>query len=349
MFTVVGIIILVAGLAGIVYALVRYFAAEDHYVSGRQIPRPKFRTDYLIYGVIVFFVGLTIAACTTQVPAGSRGVAVMWGGQVEDRQVSEGLAFKLPFIENIIFVDVRVQAHEFKGIDAASKEMQTVKLTGNVNWKFDPAYVNKIYQGIGASKDFVDKILDKSLQDFLKEVTPRYSITDILPKRSEIRAEAVKVLSESLRRYNIIIDDIYIADIQFSAEYMAAIEKQQVAERQVTTERNILEQFKIQAEQTNTKAVGAANANATTAEGQKRAAITQAEGERQAMMTKAEGEAQAILTVANAQAKANETVNKTLTDQIIRYALTQKLGDDIKVVILPSGQNFILGPEVLGK
>jgi len=331
MFGLIGVILIVAGLVGIVLPIALHYLEEPR---GRK----KIRSGFILLGVCVFIGGLLAVAGTAEVPAGSRGVGIIFGGQVSNRQIPEGLAFKIPFVENVIAVDVRVQAHEFSSIDAASKEMQSVKLWGNVNWKFDPQYVPWIYQNIGASKDFVDKILDKSLQDFLKEVSPRYAIMDTLQKRSEIRSETVRILSESLVRYHIIIEDIYIADIQFSPEYMAAIEKQQVAERQITTERNILEQKKIQAEQLNTQAIGEANANATRAEGEKRAAIT-----------RADGEGQAILTVANAQAKANKTVNETLTQEIINYTAVQKLAPDIKVIILPAGQNFILPEALIGK
>ncbi|MFY9458112.1 MAG: hypothetical protein WAP23_04310, partial [Candidatus Spechtbacterales bacterium] len=103
------------------------------------------------------------------------------------------------------------------------------------------------------------------------------------------------------------------------------------------TAENDLRRIEVEARQAKQSAEGRAFANVAEAEGQKRAAVL-----------RAEGEAQALLTVAKAQAQANETVNKTLTDNVIRYSLVQKLGDDIKVVVLPSGQQFILGPEVLG-
>lgn len=336
-------IILAAGIAWLILYLVRYFNAKE---NKKEVKCSKFQVGASVF---LFILGLFLLISTATIPAGHRGVPIWLGGKVEERVIGEGLTIITPFFESVVNVDVRVQAHEFKSIDAASKEMQTVKLTGNVNWHFDPAYVNWIYQNIGASTEFVDKILDKSLQDFLKEVTPTYPISSILDKRSEIRSNAVRVLSENLGRYHIIINDIYIADIQFSVEYLAAIEKQQVAQRQILTEQNILEQIKIKAEQANAQAIGEANANATKAEGQKRAAILTAEGSAQSAIIQAEGNAKAITTVADAQAKANEVVNKTLTEQIIQYALVQKIGDDIKVVILPSGQQFILGPEVLGK
>src|SRR5713101_4596601 len=67
------------------------------------------------------------------VPAGSRGV-VLWWGSVENRIMDEGLHFKVPLTETVMKVDVRVQPHPFREIDASSKEYQIVKMTGMMNF-----------------------------------------------------------------------------------------------------------------------------------------------------------------------------------------------------------------------
>ena len=72
-------------------------------------------------------------------------------------------------------------------------------------------------------------------------------------------------------------------------------------------------------------------------------------GKKRAAITLADGEGQAITIVGNAQAKRNETVNKTLTKEIINYEAVQRLAPDIKVIILPPGQNFILPEALIGK
>ena len=72
-------------------------------------------------------------------------------------------------------------------------------------------------------------------------------------------------------------------------------------------------------------------------------------GQKNSAIQRADGEAQAILTVAKAQADANTLLTKSLTEPLIRYELVRRLGDDVKVIILPTGQQFILGESVLGK
>ena len=116
-------------------------------------------------GIIVALLMLCIILWGTFVivPAGSRGV-VLWLGRVEQRIMNEGLNFKVPLTETVIKVDVRVQPHPFREIDASSKEYQIVKMTGMMNFHIDPAFVNDLYQKVGL--DFADKVIDPAFNDF---------------------------------------------------------------------------------------------------------------------------------------------------------------------------------------
>lgn len=222
------------------------------------------------------------------VPAGHRGV-VLWWGSVEKRVMGEGLNFKVPIAERVIKVDARVQPHPFKEIDAASKEYQIVKLTGMMNFHINPEYVNVLYQKVGL--DFANKVIDPAFNDFVKEVIPNYPITEILPKREEIRKRAMMKLGENLSRYHIIVDDIYISNIRFSPEYEKAIEAKQVAQQQVETQRQILAQREIEAQQ---------------------------------KVATARGEAEAIIVIAQGQAKANEILSRSLSPIIVQYKSIEK-------------------------
>src|SRR2546421_41938 len=217
------------------------------------------------------------------VPAGSRGV-VLWWGSVENRIMNEGLNFKVPMTETVIKVDVRVQPHPFREIDASSKEYQIVKMTGMMNFHIDPAFVNDLYQKVGL--DFADKVIDPAFNDFVKEVVPTYPIGEILPKREEIRQTAMKKLGNNLARYHIVVDDIYFANIRFSPEYEKAIEAKQVAQQQVETQKQILAQREIEAQQ---------------------------------KVATAKGEAESILVVAQEQAKANAVLAHSLTPILVSY------------------------------
>jgi regulator of protease activity HflC (stomatin/prohibitin superfamily) len=247
---------------------------------------PKPRTIGIL--LVLFIIFIFAWSCFVIVPAGHRGV-VLWWGSVEKRIMGEGLNFKVPMAEGVIKVDVKVQPHPFKEIDAASKEYQMVKLTGMMNFHIDPSYVNDLYQKVGL--DFADKVIDPAFNDFVKEVVPIYQITEILPKREEIRKRAMTKLGDNLARYHIIVDDIYFANIRFSPEYERAVEAKQVAQQQVETQRQVLAQREIEAQQ---------------------------------KVATAKGEAESILVVAQGQAKANEALSRSISPILVQYKGIEK-------------------------
>jgi len=251
-----------------------------------ELKGPKPRTIGIL--IILFIIFIFFWGSFAIVPAGHRGV-VLWWGSVEKRIMGEGLNFKVPVAERVIKVDVKVQPHPFKEIDAASKEYQIVKLTGMMNFHIDPSYVNDLYQKVGL--DFANKVIDPAFNDFVKEVVPIYPITEILPKREEIRKRAMMKLGDNLARYHIIVDDIYFANIRFSPEYEKAIEAKQVAQQQVETQRQVLAQREIEAQQ---------------------------------KVATAKGEAESILVVAQGQAKANDALSRSISPILVEYKGIEK-------------------------
>jgi len=247
---------------------------------------PKPRTIGIL--ILLFILLMVLWGTFVIIPAGHRGVCLWWGS-VEKRIMGEGLNFIVPIAERVIKVDVKVQPHPFKEIDASSKEYQMVKMTGMMNFHIDPSYVNDLYQKVGL--DFADKVIDPAFNDFVKEVVPTYPIGEILPKREEIRKRAMIKLGENLARYHIIVDDIYFANIRFSPGYEGAVEAKQVAQQQVETQKQVLAQREIEAQQ---------------------------------KVATAKGEAESILVVAQGQAKANDALSRSITPILVQYKSIEK-------------------------
>jgi regulator of protease activity HflC (stomatin/prohibitin superfamily) len=254
-------------------------------------------------GGLIVLIGLS--GPFVEVPPGNVGVVTNFG-QVQTVTLEPGLHVVTPIYQRVTNVDTRVQPHEFQEIDAASRELQTVKLTGVMNYHIDGQFASDLFQRVGT--DFAGKIIDPAFNDFIKTVVPDYSVNDILAKRDEIRSLAKTQLAANLSQYHIVVDDIYIANIAFSEGFQQAIEAKQVAQQQVQTEQQILAQKQIQAQQ----------------------AVAQAKGEADATVTLAEG-----------QSKANALLSASLTDEILEYQYIQKLTDKIQVMLLPSGNGTI--------
>jgi regulator of protease activity HflC (stomatin/prohibitin superfamily) len=300
-----GLVILVGS---VIFGIFLPLSRGSTTVSGQRIvPPPRVHLLNGILGAtlggVVMIIGF--AGPFVEVPAGNVGVVTNFG-QVQVVTLEPGLHVVVPIYQRVTNVDTRVQPHEFQEIDAASKELQTVKLTGVMNYHIDGQFASDLFQRVGT--DFAAKIIDPAFNDFIKTVVPDYSVNDILAKRDEIRSLAKTQLANNLSQYHIIVDDIYIANIAFSDAFQQAIEAKQVAQQQVQTEQQILAQKQIQAQQ---------------------------------VVAAAKGQADATVTLADGQAKANELLSASLTDQILQYQYIQKLTDKITVMLLPSGNQTI--------
>jgi regulator of protease activity HflC (stomatin/prohibitin superfamily) len=215
-------------------------------------------------GGFVILAAVYLVASINVVPPGHVGVVIQMG-QVQPNTLPPGVYFRPFLVQNVIDFETRVRTHNFNAIDAASREYQSVKLTGTLNFSIDAQRADDLYQQVGL--DFSGRVIDAAFSDTIKEIVPRFSVTEILGKREEIRGLTKEKIGTSLDRYGIRVEDIYLTDISFSPEYTQAIEQKQVAQQLVEREREILNQKKIQAEQSEIQAKGEALAEVARAQG----------------------------------------------------------------------------------
>jgi len=87
------------------------------------------------------------------VPAGNRGVMTTMGKPSEDIY-GEGVHFRIPLIQQLHLMDVRIDKSEGEG-DAASKDLQQVRAKVVVNYHLDPMAAAKAFKEVGQSTEEV--------------------------------------------------------------------------------------------------------------------------------------------------------------------------------------------------
>lgn len=210
----------------------------------------------LIVGLVVGLVLFVIAWPFGTVGAGERGVLLRWGA-VTGQVMGEGLYVRVPIMDRVEIMDVKIQKEEVVAT-AASKDLQTVNSKVALNYHIDPAKVANIYQDIGLQ--YAIRLIDPALQESVKSTTAKYTAEELITKREEVR-DAIKAhLVEKLQPRGILIDDFNIVDFQFSAAFDQAIELKVTAEQSALAAKNKLEQIKFEAEQQIAEARGKAEA-----------------------------------------------------------------------------------------
>ncbi|MBU1091721.1 prohibitin family protein, partial [Patescibacteria group bacterium] len=115
--------------------------------------------------------------------AGERGVLLQFGA-VKDKIFDEGLYIKIPIIQDVVKIDVKIQKDEIPA-SASSKDLQIVTSKIALNYHLDPNSVNKIWQEIG--KNYNTRIIAPSIQEAVKSVTAKFTAEELITKREEVK------------------------------------------------------------------------------------------------------------------------------------------------------------------
>lgn len=235
----------------------------------------KLRNGILI-GAVVLLALIAGTSAVTIVPAGHTGVIVTMG-KVSDRVLSEGMHLKVPFAQQIVMMNNKIQKTEIDS-NGVSKDLQTVSSGVAINYHINKDDSAKIYQSIG--EGYADTVLQPAIQESMKAITAQYTAEELITKRSAVGEEIGATLAEKVQEYGILIDKFNIINFDFSEEFNAAIEQKQVAEQ-----------------------------NKLRAETEKEQKVIEAQADAEQKVIAAKAEADAIRQKAEAEAEANEKIN----------------------------------------
>lgn len=207
--------------------------------------------------VIILAVIIVGAASITVVPAGCKGVLLNMGA-VSDRILDEGMNFKIPFVQSVQIVDVRLKKFESTDNSSASKDLQTIKSTIAVNYRVDSTATDQLYKNLGAN--YETTIISPAISESIKAVTSQYTAEELIVKRAEVSVKMKEFLQEKLNDKFIIVDSFNVVNFDFSEAFNKAIEEKQIAEQNALKSKYDLERIKTEVEQEIAKAQGDAEA-----------------------------------------------------------------------------------------
>lgn len=199
---------------------------------------------FVIVFVLVIFIIIMAQSAVAIVAPGERGILIQLGNI--QGVFDPGFHFKLPFIQNVVMMDVRTQKSEVH-VGAASKDLQSIESVVALNYHVDPAKVDSLYQEIGT--EYVTRIIDPAIQESVKAATAQFTAEELITKRPIVKDDIKNKLIDRLSQSFIEIDDFSIVDFQFSDSFNAAIEAKQTAVQQALKAENDLRRIEIEAKQ----------------------------------------------------------------------------------------------------
>lgn len=226
---------------------------------------PNIKWKRIVIPVVILLLVVVLGAnALAIVDAGHTGVVTTFG-KVNEGVLQEGIHFKIPFIQQVVKIDNRIQKLEVT-TEAFSKDLQSVNTVLAINYRVDTSKSYSIYKNIGAN--YEDVLVTPAVNEVLKAITATYTAEESVTNRQLISDGLVTGLNEKLNDIGLYVTDVNIIDFDFSDAFITAIEEKQVAQQQLLK-----------------------------AETEKKTAITNAEADAEAQKIRAQGEAEANSTI----------------------------------------------------
>lgn len=185
----------------------------------------------VIFSLVCLFVLITLFCSFQTIRSGEVGLRVRFG-KIIDSNLSEGLNLKIPYVEKIVKVNIKVQKVEISTM-AASKDLQDINTVIAVNYRVEGKSASNLYKTVGNS--YEDIILQPAIQECVKSVISKYTAEEVVTSRTEVSSKSLEELQNKVSNYGIVIDSFNIINLTFSEEYSNAIEEKQVAEQKLAT------------------------------------------------------------------------------------------------------------------
>ena len=190
------------------------------------------KSSFIIGGITGLFVLFLILGGFTIIDSGEMGMIFRFGRY--QYSITEGLNFKIPFIDDVTKVSIRDKNFDSK-IEISSKDMQTIVIESTLVFAYDPDKLGDIY------KAYKNKVVE-----IINSVCASYPIEKFVESREEISKKILNTVIEKTSGTGIVVKKFYITNHDFSDEYNKAIENKKVAEQESLTaqyikQKNILE------------------------------------------------------------------------------------------------------------
>ena len=232
---------------------------------GRFPGTNKMKIAAVVVTIIVIIV--ILAESIVIVEAGHRGV-VLYLGAVENKVLGEGVHFIIPFVEQVVQMEVRTQKFQAEAT-AASKDLQEVQTVIALNYRIDPQEANKIFQILGVN--YADRVISPTIQESVKASVAKFNAEELITKRETAKSVIANAIASTLSANDIQSQNVFITDFQFSDAFATQIEQKVVAFQKFLTEQNNLRAVEVVANQTVAQAEGQARSNAARASGESEA------------------------------------------------------------------------------
>ena len=235
------------------------------------------RNTTLVAAIVAGVVILAGLLSVFQVPQWQDAIVLQLGKPVRVIVKQPGLHWRVPFIENVHYVDKRVLNFDAPAQELLTLDQKRIVISAYVRYQIEDPL--RFYQ-VGRTESRAEGQIGSVLVSALRAVIGNVSMTNILtPQRAELMKDITSLLTESAKPYG-----IRIVDVRFKRVDLPAANSDAVYNRMRT--QRAQEARKIRAE-------GEREARELRAEADKQKVVTLAEARKQGEILRGEGDGEA--------------------------------------------------------
>lgn len=160
-------------------------------------------------------------------------------GEIVSVEKEAGLKLKMPFVNNVVKFDDRVQTLDAPSERFLTGEKKNVIVDSYVKWRISDA--EQFYKSTGGNLARTNNRLAQIIKTGLKSEFSKRTIADVVSgERSEIMSNIVKLAKNDISQFGIEIVDVRIKRIDLSQEVSNSVYRRMQAERQRVDRKSVV-------------------------------------------------------------------------------------------------------------
>lgn len=181
-------------------------------------------------------------------PPGYSGV-VTRAGSVQDTIYDEGFHLKMPLLDTAYAVNTQTLTFSGKGIDAGTKDLQSVTAEVAVIFSVDKVDVKDVYRNYRDVETLQVRALQPVIEEAFKAAASGHTAEELITKRATVRDKLLLSVREKLQPHFVTVKDVNITNFTFSKGFSTAVEAKVTAEQQAKKAEHDLARIRTEGEQ----------------------------------------------------------------------------------------------------
>jgi regulator of protease activity HflC (stomatin/prohibitin superfamily) len=144
------------------------------------------------------------------------------------KQIGPGINYRIPFIDNVLVIDIRERVREFKAERMLTKDNVPVTIDAILRYKIIEGRTNDAILNVENFNEMIQQVSQTTLRNNIGSSL----FQDVLSKREEINQHIRSIISNEASNWGIEVTGVEIRQVIIPQELEAAMSKQAQAERE---------------------------------------------------------------------------------------------------------------------